>query len=118
MLFHTTTQTQVDQLPALLFVPEVPRWPLENILMALPDGDTHVNSAINWTIQFARSCQSSVTVLPLLPPVPSWYGSFIRHSTHALLAAEWVSPIFVRKYTVGIRETPIGSCVAIRSDLG
>jgi hypothetical protein len=29
---------------------------------------------------------------------------------------QWVSPIFVRKYTVGIREIPIGSCVAIRSD--
>ena len=56
--------------------------------MALPDGDAHVHSAINWTIQLARPCQSSVTVLPLLPPVPSWYGSFIRHSTQALLAAE------------------------------
>ncbi len=30
----------------------------------------------------------------------------------------WVSPIFVRKYTVGNRETPIESCVDIRSDLG
>lgn len=88
MLFHYSTQTQVGQLPALLFVPEIPRWPLENILMALPDGDTRVHSAVNWTIQLARLCQSSVTVLPLLPPVPSWYGSFIRHSTQALLAAE------------------------------
>ncbi len=39
-------------------------------------------------------------------------------SGEATKAVIWVSPIFVRKYTVGIRETPIGSYVAIRSDLG
>jgi len=88
ILSYSTTQTQIDRLPALLFVPQIPRWPLANILLTLPDGDTKDESAINWAVKFASSGQSAVTVLPLLPPVPGCYGSFIQHSLTGLLKAE------------------------------
>lgn len=87
VLLDNATQKQIDRLPTSLIIPQNPRWPVTKILLTIPDGDTKDESAIRWTIQIARSGQSEVTVLPLLPPVPGWYGSFIQHSVQALLVA-------------------------------
>jgi len=85
MLSYSTTQTQIHRLPALLFVPQIPRWPLTNILLALSDSDPEDESANNWIVQFSRCNQSAVTILPLMPPVPGWYGSFMQHNLQVLL---------------------------------
>jgi len=88
ILLNKTIHKHIGRLPAVLIIPQTPRWPLEKILLVLPDGDSEDKSAIHWTIQIARSGQSAVTVLPLLPPVPIFYGSFIQYSTKALLTAD------------------------------
>ena len=78
----------IDQLPSSVIIPPRPRLTLSNVLLVLPDGDTEDESAIHWAVKLARSNQSTVTVLPLLPPVPGWYGSFIKHSLQALFEAD------------------------------
>ena len=85
--FCCSTQKQVNQLPAIMIVPDKPRWPLTNLMMALPDGNTEYECAIRWTSLLAHSSLSQVTVIPFLPPVPVFFGSYMNHSIQALLTA-------------------------------
>ena len=85
MKLDTSILKTIDQLPSSVIIPQRPKLTLSDVLLVIPDGNTEVESAIHWAVQFARSNQSTVTVLPLLPPVPAWYGSFIKHSLQALL---------------------------------
>ena len=88
VLLNNASLKKINRLTAILIIPQKYRWPLAKILLTIPDTDTKDESAIDWTIQLARSGQSEVTVLPLLPPVPGWYGSYIQHGLQALLKAE------------------------------
>lgn len=87
MLIDTKIQKQITRLPSSVIIAQYPRWPLAKILLILPDGDAEDESTVRWAVKLANSSESAVTVLPLLPPVPGWYGSFVQHSVQALLAA-------------------------------
>ena len=85
--FCCSTQKQVNQLPAIMIVPDKPSWPLTNLMMALPNSNTEYECAIRWTSLLAHSSQSQVTVIPFLPPVPVFFGSYMNHRIQALLTA-------------------------------
>lgn len=60
------------QLQTSILVVRQPRWPIENILLVLGD-DSQDETAVNWTIRFASSTMSEVTILPVTLPMPIIY---------------------------------------------
>jgi len=76
-----------EALPASILVVKSPRWPLEKILLVLRDGSELHDSAVDWSLRLAQSSHSELTVIPLVPPVPEMYGTWIQHRLPALLAA-------------------------------
>lgn len=100
IVFHIPTRPQmnrllidfavnklVDQLTASILIVRNPRWPLQRLLLAIRNGKDQNKTAIDWVIQLAHSSNAAVTVLPLLPPVPLMYGSFIDYSLPSLLTS-------------------------------
>lgn len=87
LLVDFTLNRLIENLPASILVFKEPRWPLKKLLLVIRDGNEISDPAVDWTINIARGNQTSVTILPLLPPVPEMYGSSIRHSLPDLLSA-------------------------------
>ena len=114
MLLDSIIQKQIDRLPASVIIPQNPRWPLAKILLTIPDCDSEEESAIRWAVQLARSGQTAVTVLPLLPSVPGWYGSFIQHSLQALLEAEDPMGLKMRSISKRFSEDEINGTFKLR----
>jgi hypothetical protein len=77
----------IDSLNASILVVKNPRWPLQKILLAIRDSEIPDDSSIDWVIRLAHRSHAAVTVLPLIPPVPQMYGSFIRYTVSSLLAS-------------------------------
>jgi len=114
MLLDTTIQKQVNLLHSSVIIPQNPRWPLAKILLILPDGDAEDESSIRWTVRLANSSESAVTVLPLLPPVPGCYGSFVQHSVQALLAANDPMGMKMRSIAQRFSEDEINGTFKLR----
>ena len=70
---------------AFLRIPLVPLWPIAKILLIIPELEGGTDQAISWAVRFAHSSQALVTVLPVLPPIPLCYGSFLRHNLEEIL---------------------------------
>jgi hypothetical protein len=68
-----------------LIVPPQPIWPITKILLVLPDCGQGADLAITWAGKLAQGNHIQVTVLPVLPPIPQWYGSFLRHDLEDVL---------------------------------
>jgi len=77
----------IDQLPASVLVVKNPRWPLQKILFAIRDGHESNESTVDWVIRLAHSSHASVTMLPLVPPVPEMYGRLVRNNLAALFTS-------------------------------
>lgn len=80
-------KSTVSEVPdtAFLGIPLAPLWPISKILLIVPELDGGTDRAISWAVRFAQSNQALVTVLPVLPPIPLCYGSFLRHSLEEIL---------------------------------
>jgi hypothetical protein len=50
-----------------------PRWPIRKILLVLQDNPAD-DCAIDWAVRTALFCQSTLSVLPVLPPAPLVYA--------------------------------------------
>jgi nucleotide-binding universal stress UspA family protein len=62
-----------------------PRWPIQKILLVLQN--EHVdNCAVEWAVRVARASMASLTVLPLITPVPAMYGN-MQHNLPELLSS-------------------------------
>lgn len=85
LLIDFAVNKLVDRLTASILVVKNSRWPLQRILLAIRDGNEPNDAAIDWVIRLAHCSHAAVTVLPLMPPVPQMYGSFIRYSLPSLL---------------------------------
>jgi hypothetical protein len=82
-----TVNKLIERLPSSILIVKNPRWPLKKVLLTIRDSDVDNESAIDWVIRLARNSQASVTIMPLIPPVPEMYGPLIRNSIPALLTA-------------------------------
>ena len=78
----------IDRHNTSILIVKNPRWPLQRILLAIRDGNLPNEAAVDWVIRLAHCSHAAVTVLPLLPPVPQMYGSFIRYSLPSLLTSK------------------------------
>jgi hypothetical protein len=72
--------------PDLLLLPSNPTLPIKKLLLVLPDSGSGAEKAASWVIRFSQSSRVDVTILPVLPPVPLCYGSFLHHNLASLLA--------------------------------
>jgi len=77
----------MDQTRASLLMVRQPRWPIKKILLIIRDGGVDDQAAIDWTVHIAKSSNTTVTILPIIPPVPHMYDGVpaMRHSLPALL---------------------------------
>jgi len=73
LLLESAEQSYVSKLPTSLLVVREPRWPIQKILLVLhaPQKD---DSALTWSIRFAKQSQAAVTILPLLPSPPGMFA--------------------------------------------
>lgn len=72
--------------PDLLILPPEPTLPIKKLLVVLPDNGSGCEKAGSWIIRLSQSRRIDVTILPVLPPIPLCYGTFLRHNLAALLA--------------------------------
>lgn len=84
-LLRETADQETPQLSSFLAVPPRPIWPIKKILLVLPDSKTRSDLAVGWTEKLAGPGKIEVTVLPVLPPVPLCYGSFLHHNLESIL---------------------------------
>jgi nucleotide-binding universal stress UspA family protein len=104
----------IDQLSASILVVKNPRWPLQKILLAIRDGNEPNEVAIDWVLRLAHCSHASVTLLPLMPPVPLMYGSSISYSLPSLLKSN--DPLGVKLRWIAQRLTTeeVGGTFKIR----
>jgi len=74
--------------PDLLILPPEPVLPIKKLLLVLPDSRAGCKKAGSWVIRFSHTSNLEVTILPVLPPVPLCYGSFLHHNLASLLVGE------------------------------
>jgi len=76
----------LDRLPVSLMVARNPRWPLKKVLLIIRNDETD-DAAIDWSVLLARRSGASITILPILPPVPLMYSGLtqMRYNLPALL---------------------------------
>lgn len=68
-----------------LKVPLEPVWPIFRILLVLDEMNVETDRAILWASRLACNDQIQVTVLPILPPLPLFYGGFLKHNLEDIL---------------------------------
>jgi len=71
--------------PDLLILPSKPTLPIKNLLLVLPDSGTGCKKAGYWITRLSQSRKIDVTILPVLPPIPLCYGSFLRHNLATIM---------------------------------
>lgn len=72
LLGRTEAERLAARGPASVLVVRRPRWPVDNILLIFraEPGD---EAAIEWTRTLSRATGATVTVMPILPPIPALY---------------------------------------------
>jgi len=103
LLIDFAVNKLIDQLSASILVVKNPRWPIQRILLAIRDGNEPNEAAIDWVLRLAHCSHASVTLLPLMPPVPQMYGSSICYSLPALLTSN--DPLGVKLRWIAQRLT-------------
>jgi hypothetical protein len=75
-------------LPLALLAARQPRWPLKSILLLIC-GEEGDGAALDWVLRLARPGETCVTVLAIVPPLPTMYGQRMQlaHGLPALLTA-------------------------------
>ncbi len=87
LLIDFAVNKLIDQLTASILVVKNPRLPIQRILLAIRDGNDPIESAVDWVVRLAHCTQAEVTILPLLPPLPQMYGSWIHYNLPSLLTS-------------------------------
>lgn len=62
-----------------------PRWPIQKILLVLQNEYVD-NCAVEWAVRVAHASRASLTVLPLIIPVPAMFGN-MQHNLPELLSS-------------------------------
>jgi nucleotide-binding universal stress UspA family protein len=111
---------------ACLKIPIEAAWPISKILLVLPELNGGTDLAISWAARLARSTQALVTVLPVLPPIPLCYGSFLRHNLEEILTGndplgqkmQEITSRFIDENVIGIYKMRDGDpLVQIRDEV-
>jgi nucleotide-binding universal stress UspA family protein len=69
--------SQRSAVPSAVLVAQVPRWPLERILLVLC-GESADGVAVDWALRLACPSTADVTILAVVPPVPAMYHGLPR----------------------------------------
>ena len=69
----------------LLTIPADWTTSVKKILLILPDQDCGSEPAVSWAGRIASGNQGQVTILPVLPHLPTCYGDFLRYDLDELL---------------------------------
>ncbi len=81
-----STHDNETGISSFLVLPDQPPWPIKKLLLVLPDSKTGSDLAIGWTEKIAGTGKIVVTVLPVLPTAPLFFGSYLRHDLNGILA--------------------------------
>lgn len=78
----------IDAIPISILFTRTPYWPIKKILLVLTN-EPNDDFTLDWALQLAYASQASLTVLPVLAPIPQMYapGSKIQHSLSQLLTS-------------------------------
>ncbi|MGD8397461.1 MAG: universal stress protein [Anaerolineae bacterium] len=84
-----TLASQRNVAPFAVLIARQPRWPLERILLAIR-GEGADTAAVDWALRLAQPSTAEVTVLAVVPPVPTMYRGLARmeQSVAALLTTD------------------------------
>ncbi len=69
----------------LLLLPPKPILPIKKVLLVLPDSGTGYETASSWVVRISQPNKIKAIILPVLPQIPLYYGSFLRHDVDALI---------------------------------
>lgn len=80
----------IDAIPISILFTHTPYWPIKQILLVLSN-EPNDDFTLDWALQLAYASQASLTVLPVLAPVPHLYapGSKMQNSLSQLLTSNW-----------------------------
>jgi len=84
-LLKEIRKDKTANLSSFMALPAQPAWPIRKLLLILPDSKLNSDLAVSWTEKLAGPGEIQVTILPVLPPVPLFYGSFLRHNLETAL---------------------------------
>jgi hypothetical protein len=116
LLLEPAEQSYVNKFPTSLLVVREPHWPIRKILLVLHDPQND-DSALTWSIRFARPSRAAVTILPLLPAPPGMFAQMqTRHSIAELLARDYPLGAQLRRSAQQLAEWNIDGKLKLRNE--
>jgi hypothetical protein len=79
---------KTDCLPDLFILPVEPELPIRKVLLILPDSGAGYETASSWVVRISTPNKIEAIVLPVLPLVPQYFGSFLRYDLDSLMAGK------------------------------
>jgi hypothetical protein len=86
LLLEPAEQNYIQRIPTSLLVLRKPRWPIQHILLVFHDIKSD-DTALPWSIRFAKQSHATVTILPLIPSPPVMFANMQPRSNIAELLA-------------------------------
>lgn len=116
LLLDITLNRLIEKVASSVLVFKQPRWPLKNLLLVIRDGKEINDTAVDWTARLAVANQASVTILPLLPPVPQMYGHSIQHTLPTLLSGNDPLGQKMRQIALCLESEQVKGVFKLRND--
>ena len=92
-----------------------PRWPLRQILLVLLNDQSDA-CVVEWSVRVARITKASLTLLPILPPVPAMYAD-MQYDLSSLLVSNCLLGRHLRQVARHLVDWDIHGTFKIRDEL-
>ncbi|MEA3439142.1 MAG: hypothetical protein U9R58_02565 [Chloroflexota bacterium] len=114
---HTIVDDLVFRVPVSVMLLHLPRWPLKKVLLVIRNEDNDI-PGIEWAVQLAARSNATVTILPLVPPLPLIYGEHMRsmHPIPALLNSQSVLGTRLREVSHQMDDHRIEGTIKLRQE--
>ncbi|MCI0395143.1 MAG: universal stress protein [Chloroflexi bacterium] len=105
----------IRQAPTSTLVVRQARWPLQKILLILRSEETD-DLATEWVLHLARSSGAAVTVLVIIPPIPTmyWLSDSLPVALETVLSEEIASGAHLHRLLNDLRNQEIMGMVRLR----
>lgn len=115
-LWGSPAQRLVAQAHSSLLILQQPRWPLTQILWIVRAEESDWG-ALTWLERLARPGQTTVTVLPVVPPWPRFHrvSEYAQPTPEVLLAPNTVSGALLRQVVQRLHQRQIATTLALDS---
>jgi len=103
------------RVPISMMVVKHPYWPVKNLLLVLQDEEAD-DYAIEWSFLFAQRSGATITVLPILSPVPLMYAGMnhMSHNLSLLMASSSPLGCKMRKIVQRIEDLRVTGSIRFR----